>query len=213
MIIYQCFFNLHDCTFKRVKKAGWKLSVLTRLCKFTSLRRWRILMKYFMESQFAYCHLVRMCCKSSFEKLVWKDNSAIIYVRNPRILESELCKTKENLAASRKYEIFKQTDIQYHLLSQTAFQLGSVKRINYGLRALRYLAPKIWNVVPLKIKHSKTQLQYKIKIKFYKPRSCPCNLCQLYFHCIRYIYKVNFRCICQFSLLICLYVCFLGVNI
>ena len=35
---------------KQCKKADRKLSALTRICKFTSLRRWRVLMKSFIES-------------------------------------------------------------------------------------------------------------------------------------------------------------------
>ena len=39
------------------KKAGRKLSALTRICKFMSLERRRTLMKFFIESQFGYCPL------------------------------------------------------------------------------------------------------------------------------------------------------------
>ena len=37
---------------KQCKKAGRKLSALTRICKFMSLRRRRVLMRSFIESQF-----------------------------------------------------------------------------------------------------------------------------------------------------------------
>ena len=40
---------------KKCKRAGRKLTTLTRICKFMSLKRWRVLMKSFIESQFAYC--------------------------------------------------------------------------------------------------------------------------------------------------------------
>ena len=134
-----------------------------------SLRRRRVLMKSFIESQFAYCPLW-MCCDetsdnrinhlneralrtfyhdnvSTFEKLLEKDNSVTIHVRNLRMLARELYKTKENLAAPIMHENFKQRNIQYNLRSQTDFQLGSVKAVNCGLRAPRY-GPKIWNIVP-----------------------------------------------------------------
>ena len=119
-----------------------------------------------MQSQFAFCPLVWMCCDktsdnsinylherairtvyndnvSTFEKLLEKDNSVKTYVRNLRILATELYKTKENLAASIMHEISEQRNIQYNLRSQTDYQLGSVKTVNCGLRALRYLGPKI----------------------------------------------------------------------
>ena len=91
------------------KKADTKLSAITRVSKFMSLERRRVLMKSFIESQFAYCPLVWVCCDktsdnrinhlhkraprtvyndnvSTFEKLLEKDNSAAIRVRNLRIL-------------------------------------------------------------------------------------------------------------------------------
>ena len=73
-------------------------------------------------------------------------------MRNLRTLAAELYKTKENLAVPIMHEIFEKRNIQYNLRSQTDFQLGSVKTVNCGLRALKYLGPKIWNIVPFEIK-------------------------------------------------------------
>ena len=76
-------------------------------------------MKSFIASQFAYCPLVWMCCDktsdsrinhlhkralrtiyndnvSTFEKLLGKDNSVTIHVRNLTILATELYKTKSS---------------------------------------------------------------------------------------------------------------------
>ena len=109
----------------------------------------------FIEFRFAYCPLVWMCCDktsdnrinhlherarmmvyndnmSTFEKLLEKDNSVTIYVRNLRILATQLYKTKENLVAPIMHEIFEQRNIQYNLRSQTDFQLGSIKTVNCG---------------------------------------------------------------------------------
>ena len=91
---------------------------------------------------------------STFEKFLEKDNSVTIHVRNLRISATELYKTKENLAAPVMHEIFEQRNIQFNLRSQTDFQLGSVKAVSCGLRAVRYLGPKIWNIVPFEIKNS-----------------------------------------------------------
>ena len=195
---------------KQCEKAGRKLSAPTRICKFMSLRRRRVLMRTFIESQFVnLSYWISVCDKTSdnrinhlhelalrtvyndnvstFEKLLEKDNSVTIHVKNLRILATELYKTKENLAAPIMHEIFEQRNIQYNLRSQTDFQLGSVKTVNCGLRALRYLGPKIWNIVPFEIKNSETLAQFKLKIKSWKPSHCPCNLCQPYFHCLGYI--------------------------
>ena len=113
-------------------------------------------MKSFIESQFAYCPLVWICCDktsdnrinhlqeralrtvyndnvSTFEKPPEKDNFVTTLVRNLRILAAELYKTKENLATPIMHEIFEQRNIKYYLRSQTDFQLGSVKTVNRGL--------------------------------------------------------------------------------
>ena len=55
---------------KQCKKAGRKLSVLTKICKFMSLRRRRVLTKSFIESQFAYCPLVWMCCDKTSDNRI-----------------------------------------------------------------------------------------------------------------------------------------------
>ena len=64
----------------------------------------------------------------TFEKLLEKDNSVTIHLRNLRILPTELFRTKENLAAPIMHEIFEQRSIHYNLRSQTDFQLGLVKQ-------------------------------------------------------------------------------------
>ena len=100
-----------------------------------SLEHRRILMKSFIESQFAYCpsewvcydktcdnrkitytnvHLGRFTVRfkvSTFEKLLINNNSVTIHVRNLRILATELHKTKENLADPIKHEVFEMRNI------------------------------------------------------------------------------------------------------
>ena len=83
-------------------------------------------------------------------------------------------------------EIFELRNIQYNLGSQTDLQLGSVKTVNCGLRALRCLGPKIWNIDLFEKKKSETLAQFKMKIKSWKTTHCPCNLCQPYVHCLGY---------------------------
>ena len=81
------------------------------------------------------------------------------------MLARKLYQTKENIAAPITHKVFDQKNIQSNLRSLTNFQLGSVKAVSCGLRALRYLSQKIWNKVPPEIKNSDTLEQFKIKIK------------------------------------------------
>ena len=103
-----------------------------------SFEHQRILMKSFNESQFAYCPLEWMyyhkksdnrknnclheCALrkvssdsvSTFEKLLIKDNSVTIHVRNLEIFATELYKTKENPAAPIIHKVFEKWNIKYY---------------------------------------------------------------------------------------------------
>ena len=57
-----CNLKLGHYILKQGKKAGRKLSTLTRICKLMSLERRRVLMKSLIESQFAHCALVWVYC-------------------------------------------------------------------------------------------------------------------------------------------------------
>ena len=81
--------------------------------------------------------------ESSFQELLELDNSASIHHRNIRLLAMELFKVKNSLSNQIMSELFDLQNIEYNLRSQTDFSLGAVYTTNYGLRSLRYFAPKI----------------------------------------------------------------------
>ena len=41
------------------------------------------------------------------------------------------------------------------------FVRGYVKTTHYGIQSIKYLAPKIWNLVPYQIKHSTSLTKFK----------------------------------------------------
>ena len=128
-------------------------------------------MKAFIESQFGYCPLVWMFCGrqtnarinhiheralravyndeiSPFEELLGRDKSETIHRRNIKILAAELFKIKNGLSNDIMAQLIcKRNSVGYSLRSQTDFSLPQVKSVNYGLKALRYFGPKIWNII------------------------------------------------------------------
>ena len=107
--------------------------------------------------------------ESTFEDLLKKDNSLSIHHKNSRLLGIELYKVKNNLPTHLMSEIFDLANIDYYLRSQTDFKQGPVNKVNYGLKSLRYLAPKIWNIIPLEIRNSSSPAELITNIKSWIP--------------------------------------------
>ena len=86
-------------------------------------------------------------------------------------------------------EIFNTRNIDYNPHSETDFKQGPVNTVNYGLKSLRYLAPKMWNIIPLEIRNSGNFTEYITNIKSYLriPKHCPCKFCRIFIHHVGYI--------------------------
>ena len=133
--------NFNEYVSSLCKKAGRKLSVLSRLSNLMSFQQRRLLLKSFVEAQFGYCPLVWMFhgreinrkinhihersirivyreYNSSFKNLLKKDNSLCIHHRNIQSLAVELFKVKEHLSNAILSDIFPTRVLNYNLRSQ-----------------------------------------------------------------------------------------------
>ena len=117
-----------------------------------------------------------------------KDNSVSIHHRNIRLLAIELYKAKNNLSSQLMLELFQRREANYNIPSQKGFSLGSVSTSSYGLKSLRYMAPKIWSLVPQDIRSANSLAQLSRRIKSWIPDGCPCLLCRT---CIGQVGYVN----------------------
>ena len=99
--------------------------------------------------------------ESTFEDLPKKDNSVSIHHKNIRLLGIELYKVKNNLSTHLMSEIFNLRNIDYYLRSQADFKQGRVNMVNYGLKSLRYLAPEIWDIIPVEVRNSGSLAEFK----------------------------------------------------
>ena len=112
------------------KKAGRKISALSRVTPYMRIAKKRILINAFFTSQFSYCPPVWMChsrtnnskinrlherClrlvyndkQSSFNELLEKDGSVSIHTRNIKILATEMYKLVNNLSPPIMNRVFK----------------------------------------------------------------------------------------------------------
>ena len=103
------------------------------------------------------------------------------------MLGIELYKVKNNLSTHLMSKIFNLRNIDYNLRSQSDFKQGSVNTVNYGLKSLRYLAPKIWDIISLEIRNTGGLTEFITNKKSWTPKHRPCTLCRIYIQHVGYI--------------------------
>ena len=94
---------------------------------------------------------------SPFDEPLEREKLETIHRRSIKILAAELIKIKNGLSNDVMTQLIcKRNSVGYSLRSQTDFSLPKVKSVNYGLKALRYFGPKMWNNLPSDIKNTRT---------------------------------------------------------
>ena len=56
----------------------------------------------------------------------------------------------------------------------------SVKSVYHGSESITYLGPKIWGIVPVKVRVSNSLNSFKMEIRKWVPQSCHCRYCKQY---------------------------------
>ena len=202
-------FNYHISNL--CMKAGRKISALARVSRLMSLDQRRLLLKSFIESQFAYSPLVWMfhdrCMNnkinklherslrivyrddiSTFEELLLKDGSLSTHHRNIHALAIEMYKSVNSIAPDITQDLFiKRENKGIKLRSQNEFILPKANTVHYGHDSLKYFDCKVWNMIPNEIKFCSSIDTFKLAIKKWTPSECSCRLCKLYITGIGYI--------------------------
>ncbi len=192
-------FKIHVT--KICSKASQKLHGLSRVSNYMDFKQRKIIMHSFIISQFGYCPLVWMFhsrelnnrinriherslrvvyqdSKSSFESLLQKAQAFTIHERNIQTLGIELYKVAYGIAPELMKLVFPtKADVKYPW--ENIFQTFNVKTVTWGTESLSHLGPKIWSLIPLKLKKLPF-LKFTEQIRFWKPDKCPCRLCKIY---------------------------------
>ena len=186
-----------------LKKGSKKVHALARITSYLSIPKRKLLMNSFFTSQFNYCPLTWMCHSrtmnnkinrlherclrivhsdktSSFEKLLEKDGSVTIHTRNLQTLATEMFKVDKNLSPPIIADLFHVRQNNYNLRHDSYFAIPNVKSVYHGTESLSNLGPRIWNLVPDKLKQLVDIHAFKKEIKKWKPENCPCRLCKTY---------------------------------
>ena len=117
----------------------------------------------------------------SFSELLDLDNSVTVHQKTLQVLVTEIYKVKHGITLEIMKNIFEQQNPSYNLRSAcNQFRRENIKTVHYGLQSVRYLGPKIWELVPNNIKYSNSLSKFKKVIKSWKREACPCRLCKTY---------------------------------
>ena len=202
--------NFKEHVTKICKKANQKLHALARIAKYLHTDKLKIIMKSFIESQFNYCPLVwmfhsrmlnnkinklqeralKIAYKNSnltFQELLNLDNSYTIHHRNLQKLATEMFKIKNNISPTLMQELFPVHEDKYDLRKKRCWETSNVRTTCYGTETLRFRGQKKWQLLPISIKESNSLLEFKSKIKNWRPEGCTCRLCKEFIHDLGFI--------------------------
>ena len=103
-----------------------------------------------------------------------------MYEGNLKKLCIEMYKVKNGLSPLPIQELFSTQSNTYNLRNNKVWDVPRARTQSYGLETIRYRGPKTWELLPLDIKESISLLEFKAKIKKWKPIGCTCRLCKTY---------------------------------
>ena len=79
-------------------------------------------------------------------------------------------------------DLFHARQNNYNLRHDSYFAIPNVKSVYHSTKNLSNLGPRIWNLVPDKLKHLVDIHAFKKEIKKWKPKNCPCRYVKLVYH-------------------------------
>ena len=115
--------------------------------------------------------------RSSFEDLLEKGNSVSKHHKILKLLAIEMCKVRTKASSEIMQEVFlvkEQGD--NNLRNQADFLIPQVRSVNFGLKSIQVLVPKIWERLPKDLKNKELVNCFKAAIKRWKAELCPYRL-------------------------------------
>ena len=93
---------------------------------------------------------------SDFSELLEKDGSVSIHYQNMRQLATEMFKVSKGLCPEIVKGLFQlRNEIPYNLRQRSQFHIPPVRTVFSGTESIKFLGPKIWELIPDEMKELK----------------------------------------------------------
>ena len=99
---------------------------------------------------------------SSYEVLLEKDGSVLIHHKYIQSLAIEMFQIKHRQSSEIVSDIFAQLTQHYNFRQNRDLKIRSVKSVYHVSESISYVRPKIWKIVPAKIKETNSLNSFKI---------------------------------------------------
>ena len=102
---------------------------------------------------------------SSFEELLYKDNSVSIHHRSIQKLATEIYKVKNGYSNILLKEFFIERGTNYNLRDYRNFTQNTPRTSSFGLNSITYFGPIVWSMVPEDLKSLDSLSQFNSERK------------------------------------------------
>ena len=125
---------------------------------------------------------------SSYEELLTKDGSVSIHHRNIQALATEFYKIKNGLSPELFTEIFaRETESHYNLRRCNDFRVPSIRTVYHGSESISFLGPKIWNILPAKIKQPASLNSFKNQLQNRRHKVVHADCAEVYINGVSFL--------------------------
>ena len=111
-----------------------------------------------------------------------------MHQKNLQRFATVMYKVKSNIAPLAMQELFTEQINEHDLRNKRYWEIPKVGTVGYGTESIRYREPKTWELLPTEIKEAKSILEFKTKIKGWKPQGCTCRLCKICIHNLGFLH-------------------------
>ena len=114
---------------------------------------------------------------SSYQELLTRSGHSSLHVRRLRMIAMEVYKSLNNINPEFMWELFQKKETEYNFRDSFKVDIPSFKTLKYGKYSFSYYGAHLWNILPINIKQSLSQTNFKMVLSSWDGPNCSCSYC------------------------------------